>query len=235
MRILRLPGVFEPRSDTWMLAAQLRRLPQVRGDVADVCTGSGALAIAAARAGARSVTAIDVSRRALLATGANALLNGARVCTRRGFLLAAVPGEAFDLIVSNPPYLPAADAELPERGSARHTEAGLDGRLLVDRLIAEAPRHLRPGGLLMLCHSSLNGEEATVAAMRGAGLSPIVLERRQGPLGPLLAGRAAALEARGLLSRGVREEEVLVIGGGLPNFAPVLRIELVVGGRGAGG
>jgi release factor glutamine methyltransferase len=218
-----------------MLAEHLRGHPRVRGAVLDVCTGSGALAVSAALAAARSVTAVDVSRRALATAQLNARLNGVRVRTRRGHLLEAVPGETFDLIVSNPPYLPAADAELPERGSARHTEAGLDGRLLVDRLIAEAPHHLRPGGLLMLCHSSLNGEEATLAAMRGAGLSPIVLERRQGPLGPLLAGRAAALEASGLLSRGVREEEVLVIGGGLPNFAPVLRIELVVRGRGAGG
>jgi release factor glutamine methyltransferase len=213
MRIVRLPGVFQPRSDTWLLAAHLRRQPQVTGAVLDVCTGSGVLAIAAAQASARSVTAVDVSRRSLLTTRANARLNGVRVRTRRGSLLSAVPGEAFDLIVSNPPYLPAAGDELPRRGAARHTEAGADGRALLDRLIDEAPAHLRPGGLLMVTHSSLNGEAATLERMRAAGLSPAVLERRRGPLGPLLAARAPALEAGGLLEPGEREEDLLIVAG----------------------
>src|SRR5690242_14507056 len=136
MRIVRLPGVFAPRSDTWMLAGHLQRHPRVRGAVLDVCTGSGAVAIAAARAGARSVTAVDVSRRALATVRINARLNGVHVRTRRGVLLDAVPGEAFDLIVSNPPYLPSGP-ELPSRGTDRHTEAGPDGRRLLDRLIEQ--------------------------------------------------------------------------------------------------
>ena len=58
MRIARLPGVFRPRSDTWLLVAALRRRPELHGGaVLDVCTGSGAIAVAAALAGARSVTA----------------------------------------------------------------------------------------------------------------------------------------------------------------------------------
>ena len=191
----------------------MRGQPQVRGAVADVCTGTGALAIVAADETARTVTAIDVSRRSLLSARANALLRGVRLRTRRGDLLDAVDGERCDLIVSNPPYLPAETDELPRRGTARHTEAGRDGRLLLDRLIAQAPRHLRSGGMLMVCHSSLNGEAATLAAMQAAGLSPAVLERRRGPLGPMLAARAEALEASGLLAPGVREEDVLVIAG----------------------
>src|SRR5881227_332964 len=136
MRILRAPGVFVPRSDTWLLAAALRSQPQVRGAVVDVCTGSGALAVAAAQAAATSVTAVDVSRRAVISARLNARLNGVRVRTRRGSLLDAVPGERFDLIASNPPYLPAEDDELPSTGSARHIDAGRDGRALLDRLIA---------------------------------------------------------------------------------------------------
>src|SRR4051794_13806209 len=212
VRILRVPGVFAPRSDTWLLAAHLRRHPAVTGAVADVCTGSGALAIAAARAAATSVTAIDVSRRAVISARLNARLNGVRVRTRRGSLLAAVPGERFDLIVSNPPYLPAGD-ELPERGSARHIDAGRDGRVLLDELIVQAPAHLRPGGTLMVTHSSLNGEGETLERMRAAGLEPEVLERRRGPLGPLLSARAPMLEARGLLAPGEREEDVLIVAG----------------------
>jgi release factor glutamine methyltransferase len=212
MRIMRLPGVFAPRSDTWMLAEQLRRHPCVSGAVLDVCTGSGALAVSAALAAARSVTAVDISRRALATVHLNARLNGVRVRTRRGRLLDAVPGETFDLIVSNPPYLPSP-AALPTRGTARHTEAGPDGRALLDRLIAQAPGHLAPGGALLVTHSSVNDEQRTLDRMREAGLVPEVLERRRGPLGPLLAARAPQLERAGLLAPGVREEDILVVAG----------------------
>ena len=195
-----------------MLAEHLRRHPRVRGAVLDVCTGSGALAIAAARASAGSVTAVDVSRRALATVRINARLNGVRVRTRRGELLDAVAGETFDLIVSNPPYLPSP-GELPSGGRARHTEAGPDGRVLLDELIAQAPGHLRPGGVLMVTHSSINDEDRTLERMRDAGLEPEVIERRRGPLGPLLAARAPALERAGLLEPGVRFEDMLVVAG----------------------
>jgi release factor glutamine methyltransferase len=212
MRIVRLPGVFEPRSDTWLLAEYLRRQPQVRGTVLDVCTGSGALAIAAALAGARFVTAVDVSRRALATAQLNARRNGVRVRACRGTLLDRVADMTFDLIVSNPPYLPSPRS-LPTRGTLRHTEAGPDGRLVLDRLIADAPAHLRPSGMLMVTHSSINGEQQTLSRMRDAGLEPSVLARRTGPLGPLLAARAPALEAAGLLTPGAREEDLLIVAG----------------------
>jgi release factor glutamine methyltransferase len=214
MRIARLPGVFRPRSDTWLLAAVMRRHPQLHGGtVLDVCTGSGAIAISAALAGARSVTAVDVSRRAVLTARLNARLNGVRVEAVRGDLLGAVPDRRFDVIVSNPPYLPADADALPARGRARHTEAGTTGRVLLDRLIDAAPAHLAPGGVLLVTHSSVNGEDATLERMRAAGLEPAVAERRRGALGPLLAARAPRLEARGLLAPGERSEDLLVVAG----------------------
>jgi release factor glutamine methyltransferase len=156
----------------------MREQPQLRGGtVLDVCTGSGAIAISAALGGARSVTAVDVSRRAVLTVRLNARLNGVRVEAVRGDLLGAVPGRRFDVIVSNPPYLPADDDALPARGSARHTEAGTTGRILLDRLIDAAPDHLAPGGVLLVTHSSVNGEEATLARMRAAGLDVAVAAR----------------------------------------------------------
>jgi release factor glutamine methyltransferase len=214
MRIARLPGVFRPRSDTWLLAAVLRRQPQLRdGAVLDVCTGSGALAVAAALAGARSVTAVDVSARAVLTVRINAWLNGVRIEALRGDLLDAVAGRRFDVIVSNPPYLPSGRDGLPARGAARHTDAGAHGRLLLDRLIEAAPAHLAPGGVLLVTHSSVNGEAATLERMRAVGLEPSVAERRPGALGPLLSARAPELEAKGLLGRGVRSEDLLVLSG----------------------
>jgi release factor glutamine methyltransferase len=213
MRVARLPGVFRPLSDSWLLAAAARAAPQTRGGrVLDLCTGSGAVAISAALAGARSVTAVDVSRRAAWTVRLNARLNGVRVDVRRGDLLAAVAGERFDVICANPPYLPATPT-LPGGGDPRHTEAGPAGRAVLDRIIAGAPAHLRPGGVLLVIHSSVNGEGATLERMRAAGLEPAVEQRRHGPLGPLLAARAPLLEDRGLLEPGQREEQLLVIRG----------------------
>src|SRR5918995_6375082 len=146
LRILRLPGVFRPRSDTRLLAAVVRNQAGLRGGaVLDVCTGSGFVAISAALGGARSVTAVDRSRRAVLSARLGARLNGVRVEGIVGDLLDAVPGRRFDVITANPPYLPAEDDALPERGPARHTEAGRDGRILLDPVIAAAPAHLKAG------------------------------------------------------------------------------------------
>ena len=90
--------------------------------VLDLCAGSGAVAVAAALAGAGEVTAVDVSRRSALAVRLNAALNGVRVRALQGDLFEPVAGRRFDLIVSNPPYLPGA---LPERGAARAWEGGV--------------------------------------------------------------------------------------------------------------
>jgi release factor glutamine methyltransferase len=217
MRLVTLPGVFSPISDTWLLARALReRLPGPDARVLDVCTGSGALAVAAALAGARDVTALDRSRRAVLTARLNARLNHVGVRARRSDLFSAVAGARFDLIVSNPPYVPAETDELPRRGARRAWDAGRDGRALLDRLIAEAPEHLRPGGVLLVVHSEICGTAATLGAMRAAALAPEVVARDRGPLGPLMRARIDHLEAQGLIEPGRREEDVLVIAGTAP-------------------
>lgn len=210
MRLLTLPGVFHPRSDAWLLAAELRRNLGRGESVLDVFTGSGVLAVTAARAGARRVVAVDVSRRAVLCARANARLNGVRVDARRGDLFGPVGDERFDVIVANPPYVPG-DAGLPSSGAARAWEGGLDGRALLERLCDEAAGHLAGEGRLLIVQSSVSGEQETIDRLAGGGLSAEVVQRRRGPLGPLVAARAAELEARGVLHPGQREEELLVI------------------------
>ena len=143
----------------------------------------------------------------------NARLNGVRVEAIRGSLLDAVPGRRFDVIVSNPPYLPARTTCSRRAGPRATPRRGTTGRMLLDRLIDAAPSHLAPGGLLLVTHSRVNGEEATLARMRAAGLEPRVQERRRGALGPLLSARAPRLERTGLLAPGERSEELLVVAG----------------------
>jgi release factor glutamine methyltransferase len=212
VRIIPIPGVFRPLSDTRLLASHAARHAP-GGRVLDLCTGSGYVAIAAARSGARSVTAVDVSRRAVLAARVNARRNGTRLRAIRGDLVAPVREERFELVVSNPPYVPAVDGGVPRRGPRRAWDAGADGRALLDRICEEAPGVLAPGGRLLLVHSSVCGEAETLERLSAAGLRAEVVDRRPGPLGPLLSGRREVLEERGLLEPGQEEEEVLVVCG----------------------
>ena len=212
MRLIRLPGVHRPISDAWMLADAMRAEMRPPCRVLDLCTGTGVLAITAAREGAE-VTAVDLSRRALACTRVNSMLNGVRVEALRGDLFEPVRGRLFDVVVTNPPYVPGPTESLPESGIERAWYAGLDGRVLVDRICAEAPGHLAPGGVVLIVHSSVNDEDETVHRLADAGLEGSVVARHSGPLGPLFGDQAEELERRGLLTAGQREEEVVVVRG----------------------
>jgi release factor glutamine methyltransferase len=211
MRLVPLPGVFAPPSDAWMLADHVERERLAGGRrVLDLCTGSGMLAIAAALAGARQVTAVDVSRRAVAAVRLNASVNGVSVEAVRGDLFSAVPGRRFDLILSNPPYLPGDIDSLPGRGLARAWEGGRSGRAFIDRIAAAAPDHLTAGGTLLLVCSTVCGEEETLDLFRARGLLASVVVRNRGPLGPRLAARAGWLRRQGLLLDD-DDEEIIVV------------------------
>jgi release factor glutamine methyltransferase len=214
VRLMTPPGVFSPISDSWLLARVVREhvLPGAR--VLDACTGSGVVGVAAALAGAR-VTSVDVSRRAVASAWLNARLNGTRLEALRGDLVRPVAGRVFDVIASNPPYVPAAEDALPTAGPERAWDAGRDGRALLDRLLAEAPPLLAPGGVLLLVQSDLIGEEQTLARMRAAGLEADVAAREPGPLGPLMRERREA----GLLDPAVDHEDVLIVRGQRPTLS----------------
>jgi release factor glutamine methyltransferase len=220
MRIVTLPGVFRPITDTWLLAEALREHAP-GAHVLDVCTGSGALAVTAALAGAHQVTAVDVSRRAVMTARVNARLNGTAVRARRSDLFSSLRDRRYDVIVSNPPYVPDPRRDHPPaRGPQRAWDAGPDGRIVLDRLIAEAPRHLRPGGTLLVVHSEICGTDVTLDGLRAADLQPRVATRHRGPLGPLMRDRVIHLRERGVLSPGQTEEEVVVIAGVLLPAGP---------------
>lgn len=211
MLLLRPPGVYRPQSDTRLLAAALSRAAIPRGArMLELGTGTGAVAMTAARGGCR-VVAVDVSAQAVLAARLNALVRGLPVRVLRGDLFAPVAGEEFDVIVANPPYVAGAAYPATVRGRARAWEAGPDGRYLLDRICAEAPGHLTPGGTLLMVHSALNGVASTLVSLREAGMRARVVARRREPLGPVMRARAAELRARGLLRPGQAHEDLVVV------------------------
>lgn len=218
MRLVLLPGVFRPRSDSWMLARLVREMAKPGMRVLDVCTGSGVAAIGAAQAGAVT-TAVDVSRRAVANVRLNALLNGVRVDARCADLTSGLEDSRFDLISANPPYVPGEPAAGAHPGPARAWEGGWDGRSLIDRLIEESASRLVPGGTLLLVHSSICGFDATRERMTQAGMEPQVLQSDRGPLGPLMHSRRGLLQSRGLIEPGQSEEQVAVLAGRLAGRA----------------
>jgi ribosomal protein L3 glutamine methyltransferase len=137
-------------------AASLIGDPASVESVLDLCTGSGCLAILAARHFADAhIDAVDVSKDALVVAARNVseynLEN--RVTLHRGDLFAPLGEAQYDLIISNPPYVDAEGmASLPPECRAEPKlafDGGADGLDVVRRILAEAPRHLTPqGGLL---------------------------------------------------------------------------------------
>ncbi|MFF3469088.1 HemK2/MTQ2 family protein methyltransferase [Streptomyces sp. NPDC001984] len=201
-------GVYAPQADTRLLRRAMRREGITsRTDVLDLGTGSGVLAVEAARLGGR-VTAVDISWRAVAAAWCNALLNRQTVRVRHGDLASAVPGRRFDLVVTNPPYVPAPYED--PRGTARAWDAGADGRLLIDRICDTAPAVMRSTGTLLIVHSDLCGVDDTLARLTRAGLRPEVVDRARLPFGRVLLSRLAWLRERGLADGGTTEELVVI-------------------------
>jgi len=127
--------IYMPSVATRLVAENLHDLDGLR--VLDLGTGSGVLAILASKLGAENVVATDISERAIRIARRNAELNGVEIDFRVGDLFDAVRDELFDLIICNPPMTPSP-TQLP-----RFTWGGVDGRLILDRVIDGAPNHLR--------------------------------------------------------------------------------------------
>ncbi len=211
--LLRPPGVYRADSDTTLLIDQLREGGYATGRrVLDLGTGTGALALAAVRCGAASVTAVDLSLRSVAAAWLNSRLNRVPCTVHRGDLFEPVAGQHFDLILANPPYVPAATTMPRRQRISRCWDGGLDGRVVLDRICRDGPALLAPEGMMLVVHSTVCDEDITRKHFADAGLQAEVLSRCRVPFGPVMRARAAMLEARGLVEPGQREEELVVIG-----------------------
>ena len=169
------PAVLIPRPETELLVElALERIAadsEVR--VADLGTGSGAIALAVASERPRArIVATDASADALAVARGNAVRLGiGHVTFVHGDWCEALGHERFDVIVSNPPYIAAGDAHL-ETGDLRREPrsalvAGTDGLDAIRRIVATSPAHLDAGGWLLLEHGW--DQAASVRALFDAG------------------------------------------------------------------
>lgn len=164
------PDVLIPRPETELLAERVIHACEGR-DVLDLCTGSGCIAIAVQTLGkAKSVSASDISNKALAVATKNAKEQEAEIAFRQGDLFEAWAScceepdsdagngcstRKFDIIVSNPPYIPTAEIAglMPE---VREYEPHLaldgteDGLAFYRRIAAECKEYLKPDGRVLL-------------------------------------------------------------------------------------
>ncbi|MFG2479245.1 peptide chain release factor N(5)-glutamine methyltransferase [Streptomyces fagopyri] len=161
------PGVFVPRPETesvvgWAIDA-VRAMDVVEPLIVDLCTGSGAIALALAQEVPRSrVHAVELSEDALRWTRKN--VEGSRVDLRQGDALDAfrdLDGQV-DLVISNPPYIPLTEWEYVAPEARDHDPelalfSGEDGLDLIRGIERTAHRLLRPGGVVVIEHADTQG------------------------------------------------------------------------------
>ena len=180
--------VLVPRPDTETLIEVAQDLLDARGGdapaarIADVGTGSGAIAVTLAKLRSdAALFAVDVSEDALAVARANAERHGAAITFLVGDLAAPlVPHAPFTLIAANLPYIPTGDlAGLPAEVRAEPAlalDGGPDGLALVRRLVAAAPALLAPGGALVL-EIGEGQADATAALLGEAGFADVQKKR----------------------------------------------------------
>lgn len=202
------PSVLIPRPETEQLVGRVLEWARGRDRLhaLDIGTGSGAIALSLLREGPfTAALAVDISARALKVAQANAREAGLedRVEFRAGSFFEPVGAEErFDVIVSNPPYVARREAEsLPEEVRDHEPPdalfAGPTGLEAIERIVEEAPNHLRPGGLLALeIAPGRAGATVTRLESRGAYRSVRTYRDHAGQLRIVSAERADSLNSR---------------------------------------
>ncbi len=191
--------VLIPRSETELLVEAV--LHHVKKEspsrVLDLCTGSGCIAITiAAERPQASVWASDLMADALTVAQVNAQALGvdARVTFFNGHLFDAIPpGATFDVIVSNPPYVKSGEIGTLQKEVQRepHTalDGGTDGLTLIQPIVAQAVKRLKPGGLLALEIAETQGKEVH-ELMTHAGYQHVRVEKDLARLDRMVLGHA---------------------------------------------
>lgn len=162
LRLAVNPSVLVPRPETELLVERALALapqsPRGRFRVADLGTGSGAIALAlASERPGWSITATDISEQALNTARANAArLSLSQVEFLQGSWFAPLSGRTFDLIASNPPYIAESDTALQDAALMYEPQtalaSGAEGMSSIREIIHQAPHNLEPRGWLVLEH-----------------------------------------------------------------------------------
>ncbi|HDH15856.1 MAG TPA: peptide chain release factor N(5)-glutamine methyltransferase [Gammaproteobacteria bacterium] len=154
------PDVLIPRPDTECLVEQaLQRIPaDARWQIADLGTGSGAIALVLARERPLcDIIATDLSMAALVIAKENARLQGVKnISFAAGSWFQPIKNRLFEMIICNPPYIPVDDPHLKQSDLPAEPDhaliSGGDGLDAIRKIISDSVLHLKPSGFLLLEH-----------------------------------------------------------------------------------
>ena len=187
------PAALIPRADTERLCEAALGVLRPGMRALDLCTGTGALAIALKKLCPQAeVCASDLSKDALALAQSNAEALKADIRFYEGDLFNPLQRERFDLIVSNPPYIPQKD--LPALQAEvlfepmMALDGGEDGLSFYRRIAQEAPAHLNPGGYLMLEIGSDQGQSVP-QLLAETGFTDITVQQDYAGLDRVVMGR----------------------------------------------
>lgn len=196
-RFLVNPNVLIPRQDTEILVEEAAGKIQPGMEFLDLCTGSGCIAVSILKQipGA-CATAADISAGALCTAGENARLHGVSLKLVESDLFEQISGR-FDVIVSNPPYIPTQEiaglmAEVRDYEPMEALDGSRDGLLFYRRIVLEGKRHLKSGGYLMF-EIGCNQGEAVFKIMEGEGYYGITVKKDLAGLDRVVTGQIAAV------------------------------------------
>lgn len=172
--------VLIPRQDTECLVEEVLR-DGARGDLLDLCTGSGCIPLALLKHGNFSCAlGADISAEALVVAEINRARTGLPLLLRQSDLFSEIP-ERFDVITANPPYIESAEieslsVEVRDHEPRLALDGAADGLAFYRRLAAESGAHLKPGGRLYLEIGMAQGA-AVVSLLEAAAFSDIQIIR----------------------------------------------------------
>jgi release factor glutamine methyltransferase len=188
------PAVLIPRHDTETLVQEAVNRAAGAKRVLDIGAGSGCVAVILAKLlPDTEVAAVDSSDSALAVARENAELNGVNVSFVSGSLFEPFRGERFDLIVSNPPYIPTADLaglqpEVRDFEPKGALDGGTDGLDFYRLIVPAAPEHLAPGGWLLV-EVGIDQSAAVQGLFAAAGFDEIFTTKDPGGIERVVGGR----------------------------------------------
>lgn len=190
------PAVLIPRHDTEVLVEEALRRAPASASILDIGVGSGCIAVALARSlPTADVRGVEKSADALALAQQNIDRLGVRVTLFEGSLFEPFAGERFDLIVSNPPYIPTADLatlqpEVRDYEPMGALDGGADGLDYCRTIIPAAPEHLTPGGWLLV-EIGIGQAEAVGEMFTRAGFTDIFTAKDPALIDRVVGGRVA--------------------------------------------
>lgn len=169
------PGVYGPEDDTFLLLEALRN-EEFSGEGLEIGVGTGFIALHVCHH-FKKVTGVDINPKAVELAVTNAHVNHiGNVHFFESDLFSRVEG-AFDVIICNPPYVPADENVVSVEDVAYH--GGEDGRQVIDKFLVQFPLYLTPEGKVYLLQSSLSGIEKTVSTLKKMGFSSVIIARQK--------------------------------------------------------